>query len=105
MFWDLNEAREAICGRVLRLAKGERWILPAWMGGQPVLGEWNHPQLLWASFPPPFHPMEELVSSQGLGTGWPGAGKEGEGAAWHRRAAWVCGACVFQSSTLETLSV
>lgn len=60
------------------------------------------PQLLWAPFPPPFRPTEELVSSQGLGTGWPGAGKKGEGAAWHRRADWVCAACVFQSLTLES---
>lgn len=39
--------------------------------------------------------------SQGIGTGWPGAGKEGEGAAWHREAVWACVACVFQSLTLE----
>ena len=32
---------------------------------------------------------------------WPGAGKNGEGAAWHRKAVWACVACVFQSLTLE----
>lgn len=53
---------------------------------------------------PPLPLVEEIVSSQGLGTGWPGAGEEGEGAAWHRKAAWVCVACVFQSLTFDTVA-
>jgi len=71
------------------------------MGGQPVHGEWNRSPTPVGSLPSPIPSYGGVVSSQGLGTGWPGTGKEGEGAAWHRRTAWVCVACVFKSPTLE----